>query len=34
MADVTMPILDLTNKEDIFNDGKKNLIIFNKKNNN
>jgi hypothetical protein len=31
MPDVTMPILDITNEEDIFNDAKKNLRILNKK---
>ncbi len=34
MPDVTMPILDITNEEYIFNDAKKNLIILSNKNNN
>lgn len=34
MTDVTMPILDITNEQDIFNDAKRNLIILNNKNHN
>lgn len=34
MTDVTMPMLDITNEQDIFNDAKRNLIILNNKNHN